>query len=202
MAMTNSPLPPPPSIENPSSVGLPVMSSPIPSGPDLKKEPSSFKMSPSSSGYHSVSVSDSSMPYSTIKVEPMEDSSRGMSGSGVPPIKMEIPEEPTSNSISHVGKPSSPVLQGNSLPSQPTSVPSLPDVESGNSSQNGPSPSMTTSKKDFQAATPSSTMSRGPLSQDSGIPSLSDAKPSPQVEEKKKIIVPVASLQKGEGREE
>jgi len=200
VAMTNSPLPPP-SIENqnPSSVGLPAISSPIPSGPELKKEPSSFKMSPSSSGYHSVPVSDIKVePYSNaIKVEPMEESSRGMSGSScVPPIKMEIMEEPTSNSVGHVGKKDSPVLQNNSLASQPGSVPSLPDVESGNSSH-GPSPAAApSSKKDFQAATPPSTRSRGPLSQDSGVPSLSDSKPSPRVEENKKIV-PVKSLEKG-----
>ena len=202
--MTNSPIPAS-SSENPGSVGLPGISSPLPSVPEVKKEPS-YKISPPSAGYHSgVSASDNSVQYSnsgipSIKAEPAEDPQRGAVSSGgllsLPTIKTEVKEEPMSSC--NMGKPNigvnnSPLTHPNSQATQPQSVASVSEMETSSSALSSP---LEHNQKDLHTATPPSMRSAGPLSQDSGVPSLPDSKPSPQVEETKKVV-PAGSLQKG-----
>ena len=72
----------------------------------------------------------------------------------------------------------------------------MPSVAEMETSSNALSSPLEHNQKDLHTATPPSMRSAGPLSQDGGVPSLPDSKPSPQVEETKKVV-PAGSLQKG-----
>ncbi len=210
VAMTNSPVPPTSSMENPASVGGHKVSSPLPSVTEIKKEPLSLKMSSPSSGYYSsVPVSEVSSQYnnsstgSGIPSLPMdmdETPARGAgsapNGSGLLPTKVEIKEEPPS--VGHVGaaKPgmgvsSSPLppTNNNSQPSiHPPSVPSLPDIGSAGSSHSALSSPLEGIKKEMHTATPPSIANVEALSQESqGPQSAFVPKTSPKEEGTKKI---------------